>query len=236
MDANKLQIVYEDNHLLAVAKPAGLLVQGDRSGDRTLLDIAKVYLKKKHGKPGNVYLGLVHRLDRPVSGVVVLARTSKAAGRLSQQFRESTVTKIYLAVVAGIPDERSGELVAHLAEKGDAQGKTRASRQPFTGSREARLSYTVVEQAPDRSLVQVQPITGRRHQIRAQFAMLGHPILGDVKYGSRERLPGRRIALHASRLIVKHPVGQREMVFVCPLSPDWPCPESQMERTPHERN
>ena len=219
-----LDVLYEDNHLLAVRKPAGLLVQGDATGDETLLDLARAYLKRKYAKPGNVYVGLVHRLDRPVSGVVLLARTSKAASRLSAQFRAGTPVKRYLAVVEGRLPDTAGELVAHLAAHGDDQGVTRAAATPFDGSREARLRYRVVGVAADRSLVNVDLLTGRRHQIRAQFALAGHPVWGDQKYGSRHALVGR-IALHAERLEVTHPTSGQPVVLVAEAPTDaWPWP------------
>ena len=220
----KLEVLYEDNHLLAVNKPAGLLVQGDHSGDRTLLDVAGSYLKHKYDKPGRVYLGLVHRLDRNVSGVVLLATTSKAAGRLSGQFRDGTVDKTYRAVVAGHPPHGEGELRSWLAAKGDARGVTRAEQQSFAGARECLLRYNVVEAKGGWSLVEVKPVTGRRHQIRAQLALEGHPLLGDVKYGSRQRLADHRIALHALSLTVSHPVGGKSLTLTAPLPEDWPWP------------
>lgn len=219
-----LEILYEDNHLLAIRKPAGLLVQGDVTGDETLLDLARAYLKRRYAKPGNVYVGLVHRLDRPVSGVILLARTSKAASRLSAQFRAGTPEKRYLAVVEGRLPTAAGELVAHLAAHGDDQGVTRAAPAPFDGSREARLRYRVVGEAADRSLVDVDLLTGRRHQIRAQFALAGHPVWGDQKYGSRQTLAGR-IALHAERLEVTHPTSGQPLVLVAdPPTDAWPWP------------
>ena len=224
MEAAALQVILEDNHLLAVAKPAGLLVQGDRTGDVTLLALAKAYLKQKYAKPGNVFLALVHRLDRPVSGVVLLARTSKAASRLSRQFRELAVGKRYLAVVEGIPPSGSRELVAHLAGGGDARGVTRAQREPFPDSREARLVYTVTERAANRALLSVEPMTGRRHQIRAQLALIGCPVLGDVKYGAASPSTDRSIALHASRLEVTHPIGSESVVLEASLPSGWPWP------------
>jgi 23S rRNA pseudouridine1911/1915/1917 synthase len=228
----KLEVLYEDNHLLAVIKPAGLLVQGDRSGDATLLDQARAYLKQKYAKTGRVYLGLVHRLDRNVSGVVLLARTSKAAGRLSTQFRDGTVAKVYRAVVAGRPGPDPGEWRSWLLAKGDAQGVTRAETQPFPGAKEAWLRYDVVESSGGWSLVQVRPVTGRRHQIRAQFALAGHPLLGDVKYGSLRRLADHRIALHALSLTVTHPVSGESLTLTAQLPADWPWPVSdQKERT-----
>ena len=220
----KLEVLFEDNHLLAVHKPAGLLVQGDRSGDETLLDVAGEYLKQKYDKPGRVYLGLVHRLDRNVSGVVLLARTSKAAGRLSAQFRDGKVTKVYQAVLAGYPAPAEGKLVSWLAAKGDSQGVTRSAREPFDGAREGLLRYSVLEHRDSWSLVEVLPVTGRRHQIRAQFALVGHPLLGDVKYGSVLRLADHRLALHAVSLTVAHPVGGQPLTMTAPIPGDWPWP------------
>ena len=220
----KLDVLYEDNHLLAVVKPAGLLVQGDRSGDPTLLDVARAYLKDKYAKPGQVFLGLVHRLDRNVSGVVLLARTSKAAGRLSTQFRDGTVTKIYQAVMAGRPEPSPGELRSWLSAKGNAQGVTRAELKPFPGAKEAWLRYDVTESLDGWSLVEVRPVTGRRHQIRAQFALAGCPLLGDVKYGSRRRLADHRLGLHALSLTVTHPVRGEDLTLTAPLPADWPWP------------
>ncbi len=217
-----MHILHEDNHLLVVAKPAGLLVQGDRSGDPSLLDQAREYLRVKYAKPGKVYLGLVHRLDRNVSGVVILARTSKAAGRLSAQFRAGTVKKTYLAVVTGNPPDGRHELRSYLAAKGDAAGVTRAENSPFPGSKEAVLQFAVRQRRPQQSLLEVHPVTGRRHQIRAQLALAGWPLLGDVKYGSVAGLPERRIALHALSVVFAHPV-TGEALEICSKPPvDWP--------------
>ncbi|RKZ16041.1 RluA family pseudouridine synthase, partial [bacterium] len=215
---------HEDNHLLGVHKPAGLLVQGDRSGDPTLIEAAKGYLKERYHKPGNVFIGLVHRLDRNVSGVVVLARTSKAAGRLSAGFRAGTVKKTYQAVTCGRPPATGGDLRHWLAAAGDRQGVTSAAAEPFAGAREALLSYRVLDERDGYCLVEVVPVTGRRHQIRAQMALAGCPLLGDVKYGAPERLPARRIALHALRLVLAHPVGGSELVLETAPGPDWPWP------------
>lgn len=223
----ELTILLEDNHLLAVVKPANLLVQGDRTGDETLLDAARSYLKRKYAKPGKVYVGLVHRLDRPVTGVVLLARTSKAASRLSQQFRDGTVSKRYLAVTEVVPDPDDGELLHHLAAKGDERGVTHAAPAPFPGSKPARLRYHVTGRRSDRARLEIELITGRRHQIRAQLALAGWPVWGDVKYGARRRSNPAGIALHAWRLEVAHPVGGSPVVLAAPPPTDWPWPDSE---------
>lgn len=223
-ESGGVPILYEDNHLLGVIKPAGLLVQGDNTGDSTLLDAVKAYLKQAYDKPGNVYLGLVHRLDRPVSGVMVLARTSKAASRLAAQFRAGTPAKRYLAVLEGRLAEPAGELVAYLAPHGDAQGVTRGSLQPFADARESRLRYRVTGVGDDRSLVEIDLLTGRRHQIRVQCALAGCPVWGDRKYGAAHGLASR-IALHALRLTVAHPItGQPLVLQAPPPVADWPWP------------
>jgi len=217
-----LVVLHEDNHLLAVLKPANLLTQGDRTGDATVLDLARDYLRRRYGKPGNVYLGLVHRLDRPVSGVLLLARTSKAASRLSAQFRQDTVRKTYLAVAEGGPAAPAGELAHHLAARGDERGVTRAALQPFPDSRPAVLRYRVLGRGPDRSLLAIALITGRRHQIRAQCALAGWPLWNDVKYGARRRRRPAGIGLHAWQLVVAHPVGGAPVALTAPPPPDWP--------------
>jgi len=215
-------VIHEDNHLLALHKPAGLLVQGDRSGDATLVDWARSYLKRKYAKPGNVYVGLVHRLDRNVSGVVLLARTSKAAGRLSARFRDGEVDKTYLAVTLGHPPAAAGELRSWLAAQGDARGVTRIATEPFPGAREGTLAYRVLDERDGLCLVEVRPRTGRRHQIRAQFAQAGCPLLGDVKYGAGERLAARRLGLHALRLALTHPVGGVALELEARPDSGWP--------------
>ncbi len=223
-----LAILHEDNHLLGVLKPAGLLSQGDHTGDPSVVDVAKVYLKERYAKPGNVFLGLVHRLDRPVSGVMVLARTSKAASRLAAQFRDGTVDKRYLAIVRGRLPLPRGELAAHLAATGDTHGVTRAARSGFPGSRPALLRYRVLDQARDVTLIEIELLTGRRHQIRAQFALEGCPVRGDVKYGAAATADGQ-LALHAQRLEFAHPVGGKPVVLQAPPPWCWPPADTTAE-------
>jgi len=220
-----LPVIFEDNHLLVLNKPAGMLSQGDHTGAASLVEAAAAYLKEKYSKPGEVYIGLVHRLDRNVSGVIVIARTSKAAARLSDQFRRKTISKTYLAVVSGEPKPKSDDVVSWLAKSGDRAGVTRAESSDFGGAKESRLRYTVMASGSGFSQLKVEPVTGRRHQIRAQMALLGHPLLGDVKYGSAWRLPEHRLALHASSLTLQHPIGGREMKLSAPAPEDWPWPD-----------
>ncbi len=211
-----MDILYLDNHLLVVRKPAGMLVQGNHTGDENLLDIGKAYLKVKFNKPGNVFLGLVHRLDRPVSGVVVFARTSTSARRLSQQFRERTVKKRYVALVHGkVP--KNGRLVNYIARR---QTKSRIVNAPH-GQR-AELSYERLAYRNGVSSVRVNLATGRHHQIRVQFADMGHPVLGDFKYGSRKPFPNRAIALYAQALTITHPTKKEPMTFETKPETFWP--------------
>lgn len=200
--AGAARVLYEDNHLLGVYKPGGWLVQGDRTGDPTLMDWAKDYLKRKYLKPGNVFLGLVHRLDRPASGVMLFARTSKAASRLADEFRLRRAKKTYLAVVLGSVEGEVGELVARIER---VRARSRIAGPGSERSREASLEFRVLERRRSRSLLEVRPSTGRHHQIRLQLQQAGHPIVGDMKYGAREPLDDRTIALHAGELVVAHP-------------------------------
>ncbi|MBI4720400.1 MAG: RluA family pseudouridine synthase [Chitinivibrionia bacterium] len=209
-----LTILYEDNHLLAVYKDGGTLVQGDRTEDTTLLDLAKEYLKEKYRKPGNVFLGLVHRLDRPVSGVVLFARTSKAASRVARAFRERLVRKTYVAVVEGAPDSPEGTLEDYITR---VERRSRVVR-PHGGSGGVRavLRYRVVAHIGKLSLLEIDPETGRHHQIRLQLAQFGYPIRGDLKYGAPSALPNKTIALHAWKLALEHPVTQQTIELSAP--------------------
>ncbi|MFO7685579.1 MAG: RNA pseudouridine synthase [Desulfobacterales bacterium] len=219
-------VFFEDNHLLALFKPAGLLAQGDHSGAACLLELAKRWLKDRYAKPGRVFLGLVHRLDRPVAGVMLFARTSKAAARLSAQFRSQTIQKTYLAVVEGTPLKPNGTLCDHIARQGPAG---RILSEPTERSREARLQYRLIGSTGDRSLLQVALQTGRRHQIRLQLSHAGHAIIGDVRYGAAGPLQDRQIALLAREVTVTHPVRKTLLRLVCPLPTGWPWPAAAEE-------
>ena len=212
-------VLYLDNHLLAVYKPSGLLVQGDRTGDVCLQDLGKQWLKARYHKPGNVFLAMVHRLDRPVAGVVLFARTSKAASRLSKQFRERTVKKQYLAVVHGKVRKGSGRLADHIERIHRA---SRIVAKPTNVSQEARLRYDVLEKNKNQSLLQIVLETGRRHQIRVQLANMGHPILGDLRYGAHKHFPDRQVALLSHLLTVDHPTRGERLKLTCPIPNGWP--------------
>ncbi|MBA3315779.1 MAG: RluA family pseudouridine synthase [Planctomycetota bacterium] len=214
-----LEVLYEDNHCLAVNKPARLLTMGDATGERTLLDMAKDYVKRTYAKPGAVFLGVVHRLDRPVSGVVLFARTSKAAARLSEQFRERTVEKVYRAIVEGAPPERDAVLQDWLW-KDPGRNVTQVVREGTPGAQQAALAVKRLKTNGSRSLVEVHPVTGRSHQIRVQLASRGWPILGDGKYGSTVRLDGS-IALHASSLTFWHPTQGEEVTVKAQEPASW---------------
>jgi 23S rRNA pseudouridine1911/1915/1917 synthase len=225
-------VLYVDNHLLAVYKPSGLLVQGDRTGDASLLDLAKQWIKTRYDKPGKVFLAMVHRLDRPAAGVVLFARTSKAAGRLARQFLERSVDKRYLAVVQGAVAQKAQRRVDHIQRQ---ERTSRVVSAPTANSQEARLHYTRLGTMNDTSLLAVTLETGRRHQIRIQLARMGHPILGDLRYGAGKPLPDRQIALLARGLSVAHPTRKTRLDLICPIPQKWPWPEAdpaQGERPP----
>lgn len=233
-----LQILYEDNHVLGVLKPAGMLSQGDRTGDRSALELAREYIKEKHQKPGNVFIGLVHRLDRPVSGVMVFARTSKAASRLAQSFHDREAEKTYLCVVSGNVARESGELNA-LMER--THNRSRVVTTEGARTKSATLEYRVLgrftgkegtakgthvrarRDPSEMTLLEAHPRTGRHHQIRLQLSEAGHVIRGDLKYGAVTPLPDKSIALHALRLRIPHPVRDEviELSAPPPLSEPW---------------
>lgn len=225
MDPFTLEILYEDNHLLVVSKPAGLATMGTPADKSSLLEVARQYVKQRYAKPGNVYLGIVSRLDAPVTGVVVLARTSKAARRLTEQFRTRAVQKIYWTLVEGRVQPASGRYVDWVGHD-ERHRKMRIVGQSLPGAREARLCYRLLKDMGDASpgehasLLEVEIETGRKHQIRLQLAHHGHPVLGDRKYGSRRAFPSG-IALHALRLVISHPVSGESLELESPLPDSW---------------
>ncbi|MDO8499893.1 MAG: RNA pseudouridine synthase [bacterium] len=191
-----LRVLYEDNHLIAVYKPAGVLVQADDTKDATLLDEVKYYLKQKYHKTGKVFLGLIHRLDRPVSGVILFAKTSKGASRLSEQIRNHEVTKVYQALVEGKPAKEAAILVNWIS-KNENTNKVKVLDQADAEALRAELYYKIITTDGKRSILEINLKTGRPHQIRSQLAHLGHPIVGDIKYGAKAPLPDQSIALCA---------------------------------------
>lgn len=204
-----MQILFEDNHLIAVQKPHGQLTQADEGGELSLLDEVKAFIKVRDQKPGNVFAGLLHRLDRPVGGVVLFAKTSKAASRLSDQFRRHTIEKVYWAVVEGVPEQPEGEVVQWLL-KDEKENYVHAFDHEVSGSQKAELTFAVVKQGDGKSLVEIRPKTGRPHQIRVAMSSLGCPIVGDLKYGSTIKL-NHDIALLARSLSFHHPISQERV-------------------------
>lgn len=217
--APQLDILYEDNHLLVVNKRAMLPTMGVAESEPSLLKIAKDYIRHKYAKPGNVYLGIVSRLDTPVTGVTVLARTSKAAARLSAAFRDRAVEKTYWAVVEGLPTPAQATL-EHYLRKHERHRKVHVTHPNTPDAQLARLTYEVLNKSKGYSLLEIALETGRKHQIRVQLSKLGHPIIGDQKYGSRISF-ARGIALHARRLVIEHPVLRQTIEFVAPVPAVW---------------
>ncbi|NLX91655.1 MAG: RluA family pseudouridine synthase [Firmicutes bacterium] len=218
---NTIDILYEDNHLLVVVKPPNLLSQGDQTGDPDLLTILKQDLKERYNKPGNVYLGLVHRLDRPVGGVMVFAKTSKAASRLSDQIRRKVFEKTYIAVIRGLPTKQKDTLIHYLL-KDEKTGKVAAVDKGVKGAKEAVLDYEVISYAHPYSLVKINLQTGRPHQIRVQLSKIGFPILGDQRYGGfKDKFS--QIALWAYKISFEHPTLRKKVEFSAspPKRPPW---------------
>lgn len=216
------QVVFEDNHLIAVSKKAGILCQGDHTGDKPLVEEVREYLKIKYNKPGNVYCGLIHRLDRPVSGLVLLAKTSKALSRMNEIFKKREVQKTYWAIVKDKPAKDSAVL-KHYLIKNQKQNKSRAYQKPKDGALLSELSYSLRKKLATHYLLEVKPKTGRHHQIRVQLAEMSCPIKGDLKYGSKRSNPDGSISLHARKLEFIHPVSKESIEITAPVpkSPIW---------------
>ena len=217
---NGERILLEDNHLIAVNKHCSDIVQGDKTGDQTLADVVKEYIKERDRKPGNVFLGICHRLDRPTSGVVVFAKTGKALSRMNTLFREGQVTKTYWAVTGNAPPELSGTLV-HFLSRNQVKNKSTALPEGTQGSKRAELAYRMIASSDRYFLLEISPSTGRHHQIRAQLAAIGCPVKGDLKYGSPRSNPGGGIHLHARKICFEHPTKKTRIEIVAPV-PDEP--------------
>ena len=206
------RIVYEDNHIIIINKLAGELVQGDKTGDKSLADKTKEYIKKKYNKPGNVFLGVVHRLDRPVSGLVILAKTSKSLVRLNKMLKEGKIKKTYLAIVEKEPPKQNDILIDYLL-KNQRQNKTYIASKTKKGVKEAKLKYRLIGKSNNYFLLEVEIFTGRHHQIRAQLSNIGCVIKGDLKYGAKRSNPDGGIDLLAYKLEFVHPVKKEKLTF-----------------------
>ena len=211
-----MTVVYEDNHIIVVNKTASEIVQADKTGDTPLSETVKQYLKEKYQKPGNVFLGVTHRLDRPVSGLVIFAKTSKALTRLNEMFRAGEVKKTYWAVVKNAPKESEGELV-HFLVRNEKQNKSYAYDKEVPNSKKAVLDYRLIGRSENYYLLEVDVKTGRHHQIRCQLAKMGCPIKRDLKYGSPRSNPDGSICLHARRVRFVHPVSKELIELKAPL-------------------
>lgn len=211
-----LEILHEDNHVIVVNKKASDIVQGDKTGDETLPDKIKDYLKEKYNKPGNVFCGVVHRLDRPTSGAVIFARTSKALERLNKQFREKVTNKVYWALVEQKPANPSGRLV-HFLKKNENQNKSYICNKNTPGCKEAILTYNFIKSSDNYHLLEIALETGRHHQIRVQLSSIGCTIKGDVKYGSKRSNQDGSICLHARKFSFFHPTTKEEIEITAPV-------------------
>ena len=214
-----MQVVYEDNHVIIVFKESGEIVQGDKTGDTPLSETVKAYIKEKHHKPGNVFLGVVHRLDRPVAGLVVFAKTSKALSRLNDMFRDGDIHKTYWAITKNRPAEPEATLVNWLV-RNEKQNKSYVYDHEVPGSKKSVLEYRVAGQTENYNLLEVKLLTGRHHQIRCQLAAIGCPIKGDLKYGARRSNPDGSISLLSRHIAFVHPVSQELVSVDSPLPKD----------------
>lgn len=214
-----MNVLYEDNHIIIINKAAGEIVQGDKTGDKSLCDTMKQYIKEKYAKPGNVFIGLPHRLDRPVSGVVVFAKTSKALERLNGMFRDGNVKKIYWAITKGKPLKAEGEISSWIL-RNEKMNKSFSYPKEVKGSKHALLIYTLKAASQNYNLIEVELKTGRHHQIRCQLASIGCPIKGDLKYGAQRSNPDGSISLHARYIEFIHPVSKQLIQVTAPVPAD----------------
>lgn len=210
-----LQVLFEDNHLIVVNKRAGDITQGDKTGDKPLSDVVKEYVKEKYNKAGNVFLGVVHRLDRPTSGVIIFARTSKALERLNKMLRDKTISKTYWAVIKNYPKKEKDTLINYL-KKNPKNNKSSVYTKEITNSKKAILHYNVIKKLDNYSLVEIDLETGRHHQIRAQLSFMGFPIKGDLKYGFNRSNKDGSIHLHAQKIEFIHPVTKEQISVIAP--------------------
>lgn len=216
---NNLQVLFEDNHIIIINKRAGDIVQGDKTGDKPLSDVVKEYIKEEYQKPGNVFLGVVHRLDRPTSGIVIFARTSKALERLNKMLREKTIKKTYWAVVKGFPSKEKNTLINFL-KKNSKNNKSTAHLREVPGSKKAILHYQLLKKLDRFSLLEIDLETGRHHQIRTQLSSIGHPIKGDLKYNFSRSNKDGSIHLHARKIEFIHPVNKELIQITSPTPKD----------------
>ena len=211
-----MEVIYEDNHIIVVNKAPGEIVQGDKTGDTPLSDTVKQWIKETHAKPGNVFLGVVHRLDRPVGGLVVFAKTSKALSRLNEMFRNGDVHKTYWAITRNLPPKES-DLLTHYITTVERNNKSYASVTPKNGAKESKLRYRLLSKGERFNLVEVELLTGRKHQIRVQMSSIGCPIRGDLKYGDKRSNPDGSISLIARRIKFIHPVSGKKIDLTAPV-------------------
>ncbi len=210
------QILFEDNHLIVLNKQASQIVQGDKTGDSPLSELVKIYLKETYNKPGDVFLAVIHRIDRPVSGVVVFAKTDKAMTRMAHIFQKREIKKTYWAIVKNKPEHESGHLINFL-KKNEQQNKSYVYDKEVTGSHRAELKYKVIDSSDSYYLLEVELLTGKHHQIRAQLAAIGCPLKGDVKYGAQRPNKDISISLHARSVSFIHPVKKEELTIIAPV-------------------
>ena len=217
-----LEIIYEDNHLIAINKRPGDLVQGDKTGDNTLTDQVKDYIKKKYNKPRGVFLGLIHRLDRPTSGLILFAKTSKALRRINKQFKDRKTQKKYWAIIDKSFDSNSGTLT-HWLKRNPKMNKSFANNEEVNDSKKAILHYKKIIKLRKYCVLEIDLETGRHHQIRSQLSFIGFPVKGDLKYNAKRRNPDASIDLHARSLTINHPTTKKKITFLAspPIKPQW---------------